>query len=162
MTIITFVLKVALPEDWPFWKKQLILQNNFVKLIPQLVPMNGLHANICVLQIGPLQSERVYISVEWKFVWEKIKMSVTSAYFECATGNRYHRIELADSFLLKYRYWTFTKITASASRKKFWTSEIATSQSVVNKVHRKSKGLCAVAITNNCSYRRYGKVRTKR
>ena len=46
----------------------------------------------------------------------KIKMSVTSAYFECATGNRYHQIELADSF---HRYWTFTNITASASRKKF-------------------------------------------
>ena len=102
-----------------FLKETVILQNNFVKLIPQLVPMNGLHANICVLQIGAVQSERVYISVQWKFVWEKIKMSVTSAYFECATGNRYHRIELADRFLLKYRYWTFTKITASASRKKF-------------------------------------------
>ena len=44
----------------------------------------------------------------------KIKMSVTSAYIECATGERYHSIELADSFLLKYRYWTFAKITASA------------------------------------------------
>ena len=52
-------------------------------------------------------------------------MSVTSAYIECATGNWYHRIELTDSFLLKYRYWIFTKITASASRKKFWTSDIA-------------------------------------
>ena len=39
-------------------------------------------------------------------------MSVTSAYIECATGKRYHSIELADSFLLKYRYWTFAKITA--------------------------------------------------
>ena len=38
-------------------------------------------------------------------------MSVTSAYIECATGKRYHSIELADSFLLKY---LFAKITASA------------------------------------------------
>ena len=81
--------------------------------------MNGLHANICVLRIGAVQAERVYIFVQWKFVWEKIKMSVTSAYIECATGNWYHRIELTDSFLLKYRYWTFTTITGSASRKKF-------------------------------------------
>ena len=44
----------------------------------------------------------------------KIEMSVTSAYIEFATGKRYHSIELADSFLMKYRYWTFTKITASA------------------------------------------------
>ena len=89
--------------------------------------MNGLHANICVLRIGAVQAERIYIFVQWKFVWEKIKMSVTSAYIECATGNWYHRIELTDSFLLKYRYWTFTKIIASASRKNFWTSDIATS-----------------------------------
>ena len=41
---------------------------------------------------------------------KKIKMSVTSAYIECATGKRYHSIELANSFLLKYR---FAKITAS-------------------------------------------------
>jgi len=41
----------------------------------------------------------------------KIKLSITSAYIECATGKRYHSIELADSFLLKY---TFAKITASA------------------------------------------------
>ena len=24
------VSEVAIPEDWPFWKKQLVLQNNFV------------------------------------------------------------------------------------------------------------------------------------
>ena len=88
--------------------------------------MNGLHANICVLRIGAVQAERVYIFVQRKFVREKIKMSVTSAYIECATGNWYHQTELTDSFLLKYRYWMFTKITASASRKKFWTSDIAT------------------------------------
>ena len=45
---------------------------------------------------------------------KRIKLSVTSEYIECATGKRYHSIELADSFLLKYRYWTFAKITASA------------------------------------------------
>ena len=33
-------------------------------------------------------------------------------YIECATGNLHHRIELTDSFLLKYRDWTFTKIIA--------------------------------------------------
>ena len=76
--------------------------------------MNGLHVDICVLRIGAVQVERVYIFVQRKFVWEKIKMSVTSAHIECATIKRYHSIELADSFLLKYRYWTFTKITASA------------------------------------------------
>ena len=48
------------------------------------MPLNGLHADICVLQIGAVQAERVYISVQRKFVWEKIKMSVTSAYIECA------------------------------------------------------------------------------
>ena len=38
--------------------------------------MNGLHADNCVLQIGAVQAERVYIYVQWKFVWEKLKMSV--------------------------------------------------------------------------------------
>ena len=66
--------------------------------------MNGLHVNICVLRIGAVQAERVYIFLQWKFVWEKIIINVTSPYIECATGNRYRRIELTDSFLLKYRY----------------------------------------------------------
>ena len=47
------------------------------------------------------------------------KMSVTSAYIECATGKRYHSIELANSFLLKYRYWAFAKITASVYERSF-------------------------------------------
>ena len=68
------------------------------------MPLNGLHADICVLRIGAVQAKRVYIFVQWKFVWKKIKMNVTSAYIElCVTGKRYHSIELADSFLLKYR-----------------------------------------------------------
>ena len=54
---------------------------NYWKVIPQFVSLNGLHGDICVLRIGAVQSERVYIFVQWKFVWEKIKMSVTSAYF---------------------------------------------------------------------------------
>ena len=41
-------------------------------------------------------------------------MSVTSAYIECTTGKWYHSIELAKSFVLKYRYWTVAKTTASA------------------------------------------------
>ena len=86
--------------------------------------MNGLHANICVLWIGAVQAKRVTFLFNGSLYGKKIKMSVTSAYIECATGNWYHRIELTDSFLLKYRYWTFT---ANASRKKFWTSDIATS-----------------------------------
>ena len=88
---------------------------NYWKVIPQFVPLNGLHADICVLRIGAVQAERAYIFLQWKFVWEKIKTSVTSTYIECATGKWYHSIELTNSFLLKYRYWTFTKITASAS-----------------------------------------------
>ena len=78
------------------------------------MPLIGLRADICVLRIGGVQAERVYIFVQWKFVWVKIKMNVTSAYIECATGKWYRSIELDDSFLLKYRHWTFAKITASA------------------------------------------------
>ena len=62
-----------------------------------------------VLRIGAVQAEWVYNSVQWMFVWEKIKMSISSAYIECATGKRYHSIELANSFLLKYRYWALQK-----------------------------------------------------
>ena len=53
---------------------------NYWKVIPQFVPLNDLHADICVLQIGAVQAERVYTFVQWKFVWETIKTSVTSAY----------------------------------------------------------------------------------
>ena len=80
-----------------------------------------------ILWIDAVQAERVYIAVQWKFVWEKIKMSVTFAYIECATWKRYRSIELAESFLLKYRCLAFAKITASALWKKFWTSGIARS-----------------------------------
>ena len=69
---------------------------NYWKVIPQFVPLDGLHTDICVLRIGAVQAERGYVFVQWKFVWEKIEMSVTSAYIEFATGKRYHSIELAD------------------------------------------------------------------
>ena len=83
------------------------------------MPLNSLHADICILQIGAVQAERVYIFVQWKFCIGTIKMSITSAYIECTTAKRYHSIELANSFLLKSRYWTFAKITASALWNKF-------------------------------------------
>ena len=82
-------------------------------MILQFVQLNGLPADICVLRIGVVQVECVYNFVQWKFVWKKIEMNVTSTYIESATGKRYHSIELADSFFLKYSYWTFAKITAS-------------------------------------------------
>ncbi len=49
--------------------------HNYWKVIPQFVPLTGVHADICVLQIeiGAVQAERIYIFVQWKFVWEKIK-----------------------------------------------------------------------------------------
>ena len=56
---------------------------NYWKVIPHFVPLNGLHADICVLQIGSVQAERVYIFVQWKFIWEK---NVTSAYIEWEYG----------------------------------------------------------------------------
>ena len=59
---------------------------NYWKVIPQFVPLDGLHTDICVLRIGAVQAERGYVFVQWKFVWEKIEMSVTCAYIECATG----------------------------------------------------------------------------
>ena len=84
-------------------------------MIARFVPLNGFHADICVLRIDAVQAERVYFFFNESLYGKKIKMRVTSAYIECATGKRYHWIELADSFLLKYRNWTFAKITASAS-----------------------------------------------
>ena len=42
------------------------------QVIPQFVPLNGLHAGISVLRIGAVQAECVYMSVQWKFVWEKL------------------------------------------------------------------------------------------
>ena len=75
---------------------------NYWKVIPQFVPLNG-----------------VYIFVQWKFVWEKIKTSVTSAYIACATGKWYHSIELAEKFLLKHRYWTFARSQLALYKRSF-------------------------------------------
>ena len=49
---------------------------NYWKAIPQFVPLNGFHTDICVLRISAVQAEHVYIFVQWKFVLEKIKKSV--------------------------------------------------------------------------------------
>ena len=85
---------------------------NYWKVIPQFVSLAGVHADICVLRIGAVQAERVYIFVTMEVCMGKIKMSAISTYIACAIGKWYHSIELAESFLLKYRYWTFAKITA--------------------------------------------------
>ena len=77
---------------------------NYWKIIPQFVPLNGFHTDICVLRISAVQAEHVYIFVQWKFVLEKLKRALTSAYIACATGKWYHSIELVESSLLKYRY----------------------------------------------------------
>ena len=62
----------------------------------------NLHADICTLQIGAVQvSTYLCISVQWKFVWGKIKMWITFTYSRCTTGERY--ITLDKGFLLKYR-----------------------------------------------------------
>ena len=73
---------------------------SYWKAIPQFVPLNDLHADICFLRIGAVEVERVYIFVQWKFVWEKIKTTVTSTHIACASGKWYHSIELAESFRL--------------------------------------------------------------
>ena len=72
--------------------------------MPQFAPLNGLHADISVLQIGAVQAEARLHFCSMEVDMGKIKMSVTSAYIECTTGKRYHSIELTNSFLLKYRY----------------------------------------------------------
>ena len=51
--------------------------NKHWKVIPQFVPLNDLHKNICVFRVGAVQAERLRIYVHLKFVWEKIKMGVT-------------------------------------------------------------------------------------
>ena len=43
------------------------------KVIPQFVPLNDLHENICVFRVGAVQAERLRIFVQLKFVWEKLK-----------------------------------------------------------------------------------------
>ena len=53
--------------------------SKYWKVIPQFVPLNGLHANIFTFRVGAVQTERLRIFVQLKFVWENIKMSVTSA-----------------------------------------------------------------------------------
>ena len=58
------------------------------------------------------QTNRLYylqflIFVQLKFVWEKLKMQVTSASADFATTNGDRSTELIESFLLVYRYLDF-------------------------------------------------------
>ena len=56
------------------------------KVIPQFVPLNGLHANIFTFRVGAVQTERLRNFVQLKFVWEKIKMGITYVHIERTTG----------------------------------------------------------------------------
>ena len=71
---------------------------NYWKVIPQFVPLNGLHADILVLRIGAVQAERVYIFVHRSLYGKKHCMRNWKVVYSIEP------IELAKSFLLKYRY----------------------------------------------------------
>ena len=60
--------------------------SKYWKVIPQFVPLDGLHANIFTFRVGAVQIERLRILVQLKFGREKIKMGVTYAHIERATG----------------------------------------------------------------------------
>ena len=60
--------------------------NKHWKVIPQLVPLNDLHENIYTFRVSAVQTERLRIFVQLKFVRENIEMSVTSAHIERATA----------------------------------------------------------------------------
>ena len=45
--------------------------SKYWKAIPQFVPLNGLHANSFTFFVGAVQTERLRIFVQLKFVWEK-------------------------------------------------------------------------------------------
>ena len=54
--------------------------------MPQFVPLNGLYANICTFRVGAVQTECLYTYIQSKFVWEKMKIGITYAHIERATG----------------------------------------------------------------------------
>ena len=64
---------VAIPEDWPFLKKQLILQNDFMQVLesytPQFVPLNSLYAGIVSYE-SEQYKQSAFTFFKWKFVWE--------------------------------------------------------------------------------------------
>lgn len=60
--------------------------SKYWKVIPQFVSLNDLHANTCTFQIGAAQTERLRIFDQLKFVGEKMKMAITYAHIERATG----------------------------------------------------------------------------
>ena len=47
--------------------------SKYWKVIPQFVPLNDLHGNICTFRVGTVQTECLRIFVQIKFVWEKMK-----------------------------------------------------------------------------------------
>ena len=74
--------------------------SKFWKVIPQFVPLKGLHAKIFTFRVGAMQTERLRILVQLKFVREKMKMGVAYAHIERATGKWLRSIELTDGFLV--------------------------------------------------------------
>ena len=58
-------------------------------------------------QTNQLYYLQFLIFVQLKFVWEKLKMQVTSASADFATTNGDRSTELIESFLLVYRYLDF-------------------------------------------------------
>ena len=66
-----------------------------------------------------------------------LKETVHSPEWLCAgTGKLYHSlIELANSFLLKYRCWAFTKVTGNTLYEKFWVSGITTYTIIEKLIH---------------------------
>ena len=91
---------VTIPEDRPFFETNSLFSvmaySKFWKVIPQFVPLDGLHAKFL-----PFESVQCKQSAfAFKFVQKKRKMGVTYAHIERATGKWLRSIELTDGFLL--------------------------------------------------------------
>ena len=106
---------IAILEDWPFWKKGLFSRMTsckYWKVIPQFVPLNGLHADIdiCILQIRAVQAECLHIFFSMEVcIGKELKWVCNFHIHWMHNWKWYHLIELTKSFLLKYGYWTFIK-----------------------------------------------------
>ena len=113
-TKISLWSMIAIPEDWPFLKKQLVLQNDFMQVMESYTTVCPISLHAGIVSYESEQYKQSAFTFFGSLYEKKIKMSVTSIIIHSMHNWKwYHSIDLAKSFLLKYRCWTFTKVTAN-------------------------------------------------
>ena len=105
---------VVISENWPFWKKQFIFHFFYTGMC-----YHSLCHWMVLMQIfvSYKSSEHIYIFVQWKFVWEKIKKSVIPHTLTAHWKKGITRESSPIAFFWSIDIALLQKITASVWRK---------------------------------------------